>query len=300
MKVAFAGVGVMGAAMARHCLDKGHEVSAYDVDAARTAAAGQRGVRTVGSVEDLARGAEIFIVVVATDEQSREVTKMLAEHAAAGSLVAIAATNRPRTMQELGALCAGQGIRFIDAPVVYGAAGAKEGTLLSLCGGSEADVEFARPVLMAYSRSVLHVGPVGAGQLIKSCNNLLHWVHCVANYETLLLAKRYGLDAQRMREVLLECPGSNGTLRRWETTKFTWQEKDMDVIMDLGQAAGLVLPLAGLVDQLIKRLKPEDVKELLYGPAARYLGITVTPMRPEEGGLEDERGCSGTGQSLKA
>jgi 3-hydroxyisobutyrate dehydrogenase-like beta-hydroxyacid dehydrogenase len=188
-------------------------------------------------------------------------------------------------MQALGGLCAARNLRFIDAPVVYGAAGAKEGTLLSLCGGSEADVAFARPALMAYSRTVLHVGPVGAGQLAKTCNNLLHWVHCVANYETLLLAKRYGIDAQRMRDVLLECPGTNGTLRRWDTTKFTWQEKDMDVTMDLAQEAGLVLPLAGQVDQLVKRLTAADVRALLYEPEARYLGLSVTPLSREEGGL---------------
>jgi 3-hydroxyisobutyrate dehydrogenase len=285
MKVAFVGVGVMGLAMAGHCMDKGHEVSAYDVDRERLQFARERGIRTADNLRDLAKDAEVVVVIVATDEQSREVTKVLAEHASAGTLVAVAATNHPHTMQELGAYCAERGIRFVDAPVVYGATGAKEGTLLSLCGGEEADVEFARPVMMAYSRSVLHVGPIGAGQLAKTCNNLLHWVHCVANYETLLLAKRFGIDAQRMREVLLECPGSNGTLRRWDTTKFTWQEKDMDVTMDLAQMAGLVLPLAGQVDQLIKPLKAEDVKALLYGPEARYLGLTVTPLRPEEGGL---------------
>ena len=59
-----------------------------------------------------------------------------------------------------------------------------------------------------------------------------------------------------MRDVLLECPGTNGTLRRWDTTKFTWQEKDMDVTMDLAQEAGLVLPLAGQVDQLVRASRP--------------------------------------------
>jgi 3-hydroxyisobutyrate dehydrogenase len=146
-------------------------------------------------------------------------------------------------------------------------------------------VEFARPALMAYSRNVMHVGPVGAGQLAKACNNLLHWVHCVSNFEALLLAKRYGVDAQRMREVLLECPAYNGTLARWDSTRFTWQEKDMDVTMDLAQAGGLVLPLSGQVDQLIKLFKADDVKALLYGPEASYLGRKVAPMPPEEGGL---------------
>jgi 3-hydroxyisobutyrate dehydrogenase len=139
---------------------------------------------------------------------------------------------------------------------------------------------------MAYSRNVLRVGPVGAGQLAKACNNLLHWVHCVSNYETLLLAKRFGVDAQKMREVLLECPAFNLTLKRWDSTRFTWQEKDMDVTMDLAQQAGLVLPLAGQVDQLVKLFSADDVKALLYGPECSYLGVAVTPMGPDEGGLK--------------
>jgi 3-hydroxyisobutyrate dehydrogenase-like beta-hydroxyacid dehydrogenase len=285
MKVGVIGVGEMGLAMAGHLIDKEHAVAAFDVNAERLSAAGQRGASVAKSLPEIAREAEMFIVIVATDEQSREVIKVLAEHAAPGSLVAIVATNHPDTMRELGALCAARGIRFIDAPVVYGASGAREGKLLSLCGGSETNVEFARPVLMAYSRNVLRVGAVGAGQLAKACNNLLHWVHCVSNYETLLLAKRYGVDAQRMREVLLECPGYNGTLKRWDSTRFTWQEKDMDVTMELAQAGGLSLPLSGQTDQLIKLLTADDVKALLYGPEASYLGVRVVPMPPEEGGI---------------
>ena len=285
MKLGVIGVGAMGLAMASHLIAKNFRVSAFDLDAERTAEAGRLGAAVAESLPDIAKLADLFVVVVNTDEQSREVTTALAEHASPGSLIAIAATNHPSTMQELGAHCAARGIRFIDAPVVFGASGARQGTLLSLCGGSEEDVEFARPALMAYSKAVLRVGPVGAGQLAKACNNLLHWVHCVSNFETLLLAKRYGVDAQRMREVLLQCPAYNGTLDRWDTTRFTWQEKDMDVTMDLAQAGGLVLPLSGQVDQLIKLLKADDVKALLYGPEARYLGVTVAPMSPEEGGL---------------
>lgn len=285
MKVGVIGVGEMGLAMTGHLIDKGHAVSAFDIDAGRLAAATQRGADPAPSLGEIAGRAEAFLVVVATDEQSREVTGILAERASPGSLVAVVATNHPDTMRQLGAVCAAQGVRFIDAPVVYGAAGAREGTLLSLCGGSEADVEFARPALMAYSRNVTHVGPVGAGQLAKACNNLLHWVHCVSNYEALLLAKRYGVDAQRMREVLLECPAYNGTLARWDNTRFTWQEKDMDVTMDLAQAGGLSLPLSGQVDQLVKLLTAADVKALLYGPEASYLGVRVVPMSPEEGGI---------------
>jgi 3-hydroxyisobutyrate dehydrogenase len=285
MRVGLAGVGEMGAAIAGHLLAKGHDVCAYDPDQTRLKAAASRGVGIAAGLEDLANSAELFLVVVSTDAQSRAVTQTLSQHARPEALIAIVATNSPNTMKDLAKLCEENGKRFIDAPVVYGASGAREGTLLSLCGGSEEDVEYARPVLMAYSRNVLRVGPVGAGQLAKACNNLLHWVHCVSNYETLLLAKRFGVDAQKMREVLLECPAFNLTLKRWDSTRFTWQEKDMDVTMNLAQQAGLVLPLAGQVDQLVKLFSADDVKALLYGPECSYLGVTVTPLSPDEGGL---------------
>jgi 3-hydroxyisobutyrate dehydrogenase len=163
--------------------------------------------------------------------------------------------------------------------------GARDGKLLSLCGGSEEDIEKARPALMCYSRDVLRVGPLGAGQIAKTCNNLLHWVHAVSNFEALLIAKRYGIDAQRMREVLLKAPAYNNTLDRWDNTKFTWQEKDMDVAMDLAQDGGLVIPLSGQVDQLVKLLHADDVKGLLYGEEATYLGRKVKALKPSEGGL---------------
>jgi 3-hydroxyisobutyrate dehydrogenase len=285
MKVGVVGIGAMGFAMAKHLKAKGHEVGTCARSADKLARAREAGLNPTSRLEELAKQAELFIVVVNTDDQSREVTETLSQHAKTGALIAIAATNSPFTMIELAKLCDSRGKRFVDAPFVFGGSGAESGTLLCLCGGSDEDVEWARPAMMSYSRDVLHVGPVGAGQLAKACNNLLHWVHCVSNYETLLLAKRFGIDAQKMREVLLKCPAYNGTLDRWDTTKFTWQEKDMDVTMDLAQYAGLVLPLAGQVDQLVKVLSAKDVKALLYGPSCSYLGREVAPMKPEEGGL---------------
>jgi 3-hydroxyisobutyrate dehydrogenase len=286
MKVGFIGIGEMGMPMAGHVRNAGFEVVVYDIDQPRVDAAKDAGFETATSLADIATKAEIFIAVVNTDQQSTEVTDEISKHAAKDSIIVISATNNPYTMRDLGELCASRGVRFIDSPIVFGASGAKAGKLLCLCGGADEDIERVRPVMMSYSRDVLHVGPIGAGQLAKACNNLLHWVHCVSNFETLLLAKRFGVDAQRMRETLLKCPAYNGTLDRWDSTKFTWQEKDMDVTMDLAQKVGLMLPMAGLTDQLIKVLKPNDVKELLYGPECDYMGVHVKPMTPDEGGLK--------------
>jgi 3-hydroxyisobutyrate dehydrogenase len=276
----------MGKAMASHIVKAGHSVVAYDVDPDRRRASAEVGATPMATIPAVAGAAEIFIVVVVSDDQSREVTRGLLDAGLRpGSLIAIAATNHPMTMRELGTECAARNVGFIDAPVVFGLQGAIAGDLGTLCGGEAAHVERARPALEPYSRFVRHVGPLGAGQLAKTCNNMLHWAACCANYEVLLLAKRYGIDAQQMRETLLECPGRNGTLERWDGTRFTWHEKDMDVALDLAQAAALPLPLFGHVDQLVKTLSPDKVRALLYGPQAEYLGLSVVPITEEEGGL---------------
>lgn len=285
MKTAVIGVGAIGLDIARHIRAAGHDVTGFDVSGERLKLAAEAGIPTARSIREAVDGAELALVVVATDAQSASVTRDILSCGAPGTVIAILATNHVETMRILAAEAAQAGFGFVDAPVVFGREGAQTGTLVSLCGGSEEDVARAEPVLKTYSRAVHHVGPAGAGQLAKTCNNMMHWAACVANYETLLLAKRYGIDAQRMREILLDCPAHNTTLKRWDTTRFTWHEKDMDIALDLAQAGGLALPLFGQVDQLIKQLGPDRVRELLYGPEAEYLGMTVEPLPPEAGGL---------------
>jgi 3-hydroxyisobutyrate dehydrogenase-like beta-hydroxyacid dehydrogenase len=270
MKTAFIGVGAMGAAMAGHAAQAGHDVQVFDLDAEAMARAAKGGVR-VATLEQIAAEAEVSVVMVANDDQSRSVVEALLQAGARG-VVVVAATNHPRTMVELAGLCAQHGVAFVDAPVCYGLKGAIDGDLVSLCGGDAEVVDRIRPVLQSYSRSVEHLGPVGCGQLGKTCNNMMHWAACVANYEVLSLARSCGIDAQQMRETLLKCPARNTTLERWDSTRFTCHEKDMDVALDLAQEAGLSLPLFGAVDQLVKRLGPDQVKALLYGEEAEYLG----------------------------
>ena len=93
----------------------------------------------------------------------------------------------------------------------FGLGGAKEGTLASMVGGSKNDVKKATPVLECYSRAVHHLGELGCGEIGKTVNNMLHWVHSLLNQEALLLGKCYGIDTQKMRGTLLQAPGRNGT-----------------------------------------------------------------------------------------
>jgi 3-hydroxyisobutyrate dehydrogenase-like beta-hydroxyacid dehydrogenase len=279
------GVGDMGLPMSQHMVKRGLDVAAYDVDASRLAEAAAGGVKPVGSVGELSAQVDVIVACVRTDEQMEGVADEVLAQGREGQLVVVAGTHSLAMMRRLGERFEGSGRRIIDGPVVYGASGAREGVLVSLCGGEAQDVERARPVMMGYSRAVEHVGSLGAGQLAKACNNLMHWIHSIANFETLAIAKRYGVDAQRMREVLLECPAENGTLRRWDGSRFTWQEKDMDFILELAQDGGLMLPLTGQVDQLVKSMSAGDVAALLYGEECSYLGRSISAMSSAEGGL---------------
>jgi len=273
----------MGEAMAGHVLARGRdEVMVFDVRAEATAPLAARGARAVADLAEMGRAAELVIVIVVDDAQVLEVSRALAAAGSPNGLVAVAATVRPATMLEVGRLLGASGMHVIDAPVCFGLKGAREGRLASLCGGEVADVDRARGVLDAYSRSVHHLGPLGSGQLAKTVNNMLHWAHCVSNFEALLLAKRHGLDAQALREVLLECPATNGTLEMWDDTLFTWPQKDMDIALELAEQGELSLPMFGQVDQLVRLLTPEGVRELLHGEEAPYLGRRFKALGTED------------------
>jgi 3-hydroxyisobutyrate dehydrogenase-like beta-hydroxyacid dehydrogenase len=273
MKVGFVGCGEMGEPMAGHVLESGKfEVWVFDIRPAATKAIAKKGAKVAGSLKELGRVCDLFIVMVGYDHEVKQVVSDLAMVGNSGAVIVITATSHPDMVIECARIARNQGMGVIDAPVCYGREGARNGTLASLVGGASKDVAKARPVLECYSRAVHHLGELGAGEIGKTLNNMLHWAHCIANYEALLLGKIYGLDAQKLRETLIQCPATNGTLARWDGTKFTWQEKDMDIALDLAQKRKLPLPFFGQVDQMIKCLHADDVAALLYKKEAPYMG----------------------------
>jgi 3-hydroxyisobutyrate dehydrogenase len=273
MKVGFVGCGEMGEPMAGHVLKSGKfEVEVFDIDASATKKIARKGAKVARTLEDLGRSCDVFIVMVGYDQQVKQVVTDLAKVGKKGAVIVITATSHPDMVLECAEIAKKSGMGVIDAPVCFGLGGARDGTLASLVGGAKKDVEKARPVLECYSRAVHHLGETGAGEIGKTLNNMLHWAHCIANYEAILLGKVYGINAEKLRETLLQCPGTNGTLERWDGTKFTWQEKDMDIALDLAQKRKLPLPLFGQVDQMIKWFHADDVAALLYKKEAPYMG----------------------------
>jgi 3-hydroxyisobutyrate dehydrogenase-like beta-hydroxyacid dehydrogenase len=259
------GLGAMGFQMARHMVSKGFMVVGYDIalEAAKRARAAR--VAIAGSPAEVGDNAEIVIVMVATDAQVEDVVlnSGLLDRLAKGAVICVASSTSPETARGLEAACARKGVGFLDTPVVLGQEAADNGTLTVFCGGDEAAFNKAKPALSAFGANVMHVGGCGMGQLTKTANNMLLWACMVANYEVLSFAKKMGADVPKLIAALEHSSGANWSLARWGKSTGKWAEKDMDVALELAQDAKASVPLAALVDQLMKGMNQEKMKALL-------------------------------------
>jgi 3-hydroxyisobutyrate dehydrogenase len=255
----------MGLQMARHMVKNGFEVSGYDIDAEAAKKAASHGVRICGSAAEVGKNAEVVMVMVANDKQIHDVVERsgLLDTLARGSVLCIASSCSPETCQKLAELAASKGISVVDVPLVLGQEAMNNGEVVAYVGGDDAAVARARPAIAAFSRQVLHVGGVGSGQITKTINNMLLWACMVANFESLSFAKKLGVDIPRLVEALGHGSGANWSLSRWGKSTGKWAEKDMDVALELAQHAKMPMPLAGLVDQLVKHINQEKMKALL-------------------------------------
>ncbi len=257
------GLGAMGFQMARHMRGKGFDVAGFDVDAAAMERAKSQGITTCDSAAAVGARAEVVVIMVATGQQVEEVIAGgLLGRLAPGSVICIASSVEPELCQRMAALAQEKNIGVVDTPVVLGQEAADNGSLVIYTGGEEKWVARARPALECFGR-VLHLGALGSGQIAKTINNMLLWACMVANFECLSFAKKLGVDVPRLVPALMEGSGANWSLSRWGRSTGKWAEKDMDVALDMAQAAKMPMPLAGLVDQLVKTINQEKMKALL-------------------------------------
>lgn len=204
LTVAWLGLGLMGGPMAGHVARAGHTVRAWNRTPGRSGidAARDGGAEVVADAEGAVAGADVVFTCVTDGEALAEVLSALdAETFAPGAVVVDTGTVGAEAARTSAAELAEAGVGFVDAPVTGGDVGARAGTLTSMLGGSEEHVARVRPLIDAYSRTVRHCGPVGAGQALKLCNQVLCGLHMVALTEALLLAKRSGLDPSLVVEV---------------------------------------------------------------------------------------------------
>jgi 3-hydroxyisobutyrate dehydrogenase len=261
--VAFLGLGIMGAHMARRLLEAGHRVAVYNRTASKAAPLAALGARAAATPEDAARGAEVVISIV-TDSPDVEAVLLgpggAVHGAEPGTLVIDMSTIAPETARRVGAALRAKGLAFLDAPVTGGDVGARDGTLSILVGGEAADLERARDLFTALGKRVTHCGPLGAGQTVKACNQILCALNMVGICEALHLANRSGIDPALVVEAL--GPGAGGS---WALEKLGPRiakgdfapgfmvdliQKDLRIVLDAAARSGLDLQGAVLAQSL--------------------------------------------------
>jgi 3-hydroxyisobutyrate dehydrogenase len=175
-RVAFLGLGTMGAAMAANLARAGFQVSAWNRTPGRAPDLGELGVTVASTPAEAASTAEMVVVCVSDTPDVEAVLfgpDGVVEGAKPGTLVIDCSTIAPSGSWDFAARLRERDLRMVDAPVSGGSEGARNATLTIFVGGDERDVEHARPVLNALGRTITHVGPIGAGQAVKAVNQVI-------------------------------------------------------------------------------------------------------------------------------
>jgi len=264
MRVGFIGIGNMGWPMARHIAAAGHTLMVYDLDAEKSARfAREHNCRAARSLAELAEN-EITITMLPTGQIVRDVILQAENGAFAkslrpGALVVDMSSSEPVGTRELGKVLERSGVILIDAPVSGAVPRAKTGTLAIMIGGNDkAAIERAKPVLLAMGKQLFETGPLGTGHAMKALNNYIAAAGYTAVAEALLIGQRFGLDQEKMVDILNASTGRNFS------TEFMIKEqviggkfatgfalglmaKDVRIAADLGEAVGLDAPLSRLI-----------------------------------------------------
>ncbi|NBB65592.1 NAD-binding protein [Pseudomonas sp. ODNR1LW] len=260
MKIAFAGLGVMGAPMARHLVQAGHEVVGFNRTIAKAQAwAAATGGRHARGVAEAAQGAELFILCVGNDDDVRAVVTEALPNLAEGAVIVDHTTTSAKLAREMAALAAAQGCAFVDAPVSGGQAGAENGQLSVMAGGDTEALARAEPALKAYSKAIKHMGAAGSGQLTKMVNQIAIAGVVQGLAEAVHFAQVAGLDTDAAFEAVSKGAAQSWQMdNRWKTAAkgefefgfaVDWMRKDLGLVLDEARSNGARLALTALVDQ---------------------------------------------------
>jgi 3-hydroxyisobutyrate dehydrogenase len=262
-KVSFIGLGVMGAPIAGHLAAAGHDVTVYNRNGDKAAAwvARYKG-RSAATPALAAEGADAVFACVGADGDLAEVT--LGPDGAftamrPGALFVDHTTVSAHIARRLASEGQERDLLVVDAPVSGGQAGAENGTLSIMCGGTHVAFDRAKPLMEAYAARIVHVGEPGAGQTAKMCNQIAIAGVIQGVAESLRFAQAAGLDIAKVFEAISAgAAGSWQMSNRWATMAqdqfdfgfaVDWMRKDLGLALEEARSNGATLPLAALIDQ---------------------------------------------------
>jgi 3-hydroxyisobutyrate dehydrogenase len=262
-KIAFIGIGVMGRAMARHLVDKGHALTVYNRTREKAEIWSEaNGGKVASTPAEAAIDADAVITCVGNDNDLTDV--ILGENGALrvmqpNSLLIDHTTVSAHIAEHIYSQASARCIQSIDAPITGGQAGAENGSLTIMCGGEANAVALATPIMEAYSQKIVHVGSAGSGQRSKMVNQI-----CIAGIlqglsEGIRFAQAAQLDVDKVFEAVSGGAASSWQmLNRWPTMvkdefdfgfAIDWMRKDLGLAMAEAKENGSTLPLTALVDQ---------------------------------------------------
>jgi 3-hydroxyisobutyrate dehydrogenase len=246
-RVGFIGLGSQGGPMARRIIEAGYPVTLWARRPATLEPFAGTAAKTAGSPAELASTSDLVCVCVRDDADTEEVVDAVLGGLAAGSVIAVHSTVHPDTCRRLAERAQAGDVRLIDAPVSGGAPAAEAGRLLVMVGGDEDTVEFCRPVFACYGDPIVHLGPVGAGEITKLLNNAAFTAHLGVAVSLLALGQSLGVDQLRLADVISHGSGNSfalervasagGTLARIGEHAGHLLRKDVTLIADLAATA---------------------------------------------------------------
>lgn len=269
-RLGYIGLGLMGAPMTRRLLSAGYEVTVWNRSEDKAATLIEAGAKRAVHPREVADNAGIIFMCV-TDAAAVERVAFgpegLASTAGAGKLVVDFSSIHPDAARDIaGRLKAANGMSWIDAPVSGGTKGAEEGTLAVMAGGNATEIERARPYVLAMARRFTHMGPTGAGQTTKLCNQVIVGCAMAVLAEATRLAVNSGIDAGRLPEALaggfadsiplqLFVPRMVQGIHSPPLGHIATMLKDLDTIADVARATSTPVPMASLAGQIFRLAK---------------------------------------------
>ncbi len=267
-RVGLIGLGIMGAPMARNLIQAGFPLTVWNRTRAKADAFAKDGATVAATPKALAAEVDVVVTMVTSSPAVEAVlfgTDGVMAGARAGLLVVDMSTISPEVTRSIAERAAAKGVRTLDAPVSGGEVGAIEARLSIMVGGDAADVARAMPILSALGKTIVHVGPHGAGQVVKLANQIAVVLNNLGVSEALVFAAAHGIDLEKTRQVVAAGAGSSWAMHNYAPKILAGdfrpgfmvdlQQKDLRLVLDAAFQLHLGLPGTALAHELYNALQ---------------------------------------------
>lgn len=260
----FIGIGLMGKPMVLRLLEAGFCVHVWNRTADKLASVCEAGAKACATAGEVVDKADVTLICISDGAATESLANTFLRHGKPNKLIIDLSSIHPQTTRELAArLLAITGLRWVDAPVSGGTAGAETGTLAIMAGGEDRDIAIAREVLAPLYARFTHMGAVGSGQTTKICNQMIVSCNALVIAEMMALAKKAGVDAAKIPEALAGGFADSKPLQilapamaeecfepvKWRVKTLL---KDLNMAIDLSANLEAATPMSALAGQLMK------------------------------------------------